>query len=444
MDINSSYLFFTKVHTSVYNSANQTHFSSLKMRVTELSMKQVKHASLPQDWQLKSLGDLIDIRNGYAFKSKHLKASGAPLIRQSNLTTNGIATDKPIFLPQTYLQKYAGHRISKGDVLIGMSGSIGKLCVYDLDISALQNQRTGLVKFLAPQFREYIICYLRYIENELLALAKGEEVKNISAARIKSCLIPLPPADVAKRIVLKIQPLLAKLETSTQKLTAAKANLDDYHNAVLQKALYDGQNSLSVKLGEVATIRNGYSFPTQYTKTDVEGVPFFKVANLAQTDGCGNLFLSNTTHYISAADYTSRRLNPLKTGSIVFAKTGEAIKLNRRAILKQPSFIDNNMMGMISSSGKLDNMYLYYLLLSMRLEKMGRATTVPSVRKGDVANISIPLPPVSEQLRIVAEIEGCFASASSLEKTISANIRQAGQLRQSIFKKAFAGKLIDN
>jgi type I restriction enzyme S subunit len=407
-------------------------------------MKQVKHTSLPRDWQLKSLGDLIDIRNGYAFKSRHFIASGVLLIRQSNLTTNGIGTDKPIFLPQTYLQEYAGHRINKGDVLIGMSGSIGKLCVYDLDVPALQNQRTGLVKFLAPQFREYIISYLRYIENELLTLAKGEAVKNISVAQIKSCLIPLPPADEAKRIILKMQPLLAKLETSIQKLTTAKANLDHYHNAVLQKALCDGQNSLRVKLGKVATIRNGYGFPVQLTKMDAGSVPFFKVADLAQTDGYGNLFLSNTKHYISAADYKSRRLDPLKTGSIVFAKTGGAIKLNRRAILKQPSLIDNNMMGIISSSGKLDNMYLYYLLLSMRLEKIGRATTVPSVRKGDVANISIPLPPVSKQLRIVLEIEGCLTSAGSLEKAISANIRQAGQLRQSIFKKAFAGKLIDN
>jgi len=414
------------------------------MRVTKLSMKQEKHASLPQGWQLKSLGDVIDIRNGYAFKSRDFTNGGVLLIRQSNLTTNGIDTNKSIFLPQTYLKKHAGHKLSKGDVLIGMSGSIGKLCVYDLDIPALQNQRTGRIKFLAPQFREYITCYLRYMETDLLALAKGEAVKNISTAQIKSCAIPLPPADEAERITSKMKPLLAELETSAQKLAIAKANLDDYRNAVLQKAFADEPTVQRVKLSQVAIIRNGYNYPIQYASNNNEGIPFFKVSNLAQIDECGNPYLSNTKHYICAADYKSRRLKPLKTGSIVFAKTGEAIKLNRRAILKQPSLIDNNMMGVISSSGKLDNMYLYYLLLSMQLQNLERATTVPSIRKSEVANIPIPLPPISEQLRIASEIEDRFASAYSLEKAISDNLQQASQLRQSIFYRAFAGKLIDN
>ncbi|MFC1978995.1 restriction endonuclease subunit S [Chloroflexota bacterium] len=401
-----------------------------------------KQNLLPSGWQDKPLGDVMDIRNGYAFKSIYFTAGGVLLIRQSNLTTNGISTNKPIYLPESYLKKYAGYKVSKGDVLIGMSGSIGKLCVYDLDTPALQNQRTGLVKFLAPELKEYITCYLRYIENELLALSKGEAVKNISVAQIKSCIIPLPPIRLAQRIAAKIQSLLTELDAATESLKTVKTNLNNYRNAVLKKALYVKQNVKSVRLSEVAYIMPGYSFSSNISTKDGATLPFFKVADLATTDGYRSPYLSDARHYISANDSKKLNLKPLKCGTIVFAKTGEAIKLNRRGILKQEALIDNNMMGVISASTKLDNMYLYYLLLSTRLVKLSRATTVPSIRKNDIANISIPLPPVSEQSRIAHEIEDCFASATSLEKAISDNIRQSVQLQQSIFTRAFAGKLI--
>jgi len=410
----------------------------------EVSTKREHRVSLPAGWQLKSLSNVIDIRNGYAFKSRDFTNSGVLLIRQSNLASNGISTDKAVYLPVQYLLKHAGYKVNKGDVLIGMSGSIGKLCVYNLDQPALQNQRTGLIKFFIPEYKEYITYYLRYIENEFLALAKGEAVKNISSQQIKSCYIPLPPIDESKQIASKIKPFLAEMETGAEKLALAKAKLHHYRSAVLQKAFFDNQSDEHIKLGQVAQIINGYSFPIQYTNNDNEGVPFFKVADLAYSGRYNNKYLQKTQNYISVGECKKLRLNPLKPGFTIFAKTGEAIKLNRCAILKQPALIDNNMMGVTSSSNKLDNMYLYYLLLSTRLENLCRATTIPSIRKSDVANILMPLPPISEQLRIVAEIECCFDTADGLEKTISDSMEHASVLRQSIFNSAFAGKLIEN
>jgi restriction endonuclease S subunit len=412
--------------------------------MTELLAKQEYRALLPSDWQLKSLDKVIDIRNGYAFKSVDFTNSGVLLVRQSNLTSNGISTKNAVYLPKYYFEKHIDHRVCKGDVVIGMSGSIGKLCVYDLDTAALQNQRIGLIKFPIPEYKEYITYYLRYIESELLALANGEAVKNISSRQIKSCKIPLPPANRAQRIASQIKSLLVELEAAAAKLVLAKASINHYRTTVLQKVLYGKQSNKHVKLGQVAQTIHGYNFPNNTSANDSSAIPFFKVADLARINMYECKHLGTAQNYISANTCKKHKLNPLNPGLIIFAKTGEAIKLNQRAILKQPALIDNNMMGVISSSQKLDNTYLYYLLLSTRLENLGRATTVPSVRKSDIANLSIPIPPISEQLRIVAEIECCFDSAGRLEKKVSDNMRQTDQLRQSIFNSAFTGKLIEN
>ena len=60
----------------------------------------------------------------------------------------------------------------------------------------------------------------------------------------------------------------------------------------------------------------------------------------------------------------------------------------------------------------------------------------------DVSEFAVPLPPLSEQQAIVSEVESRLSVADEVEKTITAELKRAEQLRQSILKKAFSGKLV--
>lgn len=55
-------------------------------------------------------------------------------------------------------------------------------------------------------------------------------------------------------------------------------------------------------------------------------------------------------------------------------------------------------------------------------------------------NISLYLPSIEEQQQIVQEIESCLSVSNKIEEIITNSLKQAGALRQSIFKKAFEGK----
>ena len=156
----------------------------------------------------------------------------------------------------------------------------------------------------------------------------------------------------------------------------------------------------------------------------------------------GHQFLKIANNYISQKDCEEIRAKPLKTGTIVFAKIGEAIRLNRRAILLQDSLVDNNVMGIYPHNQVLINLFGFYFLLTIKLGDYSRATTVPSVRKSDVEQIPIPLPPLPEQRRIVTKIEELFtrldAGVSELKKTQA----QLKRYRQSVLKAACEGKLV--
>ena len=56
--------------------------------------------------------------------------------------------------------------------------------------------------------------------------------------------------------------------------------------------------------------------------------------------------------------------------------------------------------------------------------------------------LAIPLPPLAEQRRIVAEVERRLSVIQQIEAAVEANLSRAERLRQSILKQAFSGKLV--
>lgn len=192
---------------------------------------------LPDSWMWVKLSELIKIRNGFAFKSTDYKERGALLLRQSNIGDGIVETGKAVYLPNEYLNTHSEFLIQNGDVLIGMSGSIGKLCVYNLDTPALQNQRTGLLQFFEPETKQFIRYFFPTLEGQFESLAKGVAVQNISAENIEACFIPVAPLPEQHRIVAKLEELFTELDSGIESLKKARAQLKRYRQAVLKAAV---------------------------------------------------------------------------------------------------------------------------------------------------------------------------------------------------------------
>ena len=60
----------------------------------------------------------------------------------------------------------------------------------------------------------------------------------------------------------------------------------------------------------------------------------------------------------------------------------------------------------------------------------------------DLRAFQLPLPPLAEQYRIVAEVERRLSVIQQAEAMVEANLKRAERLRQSILKQAFAGQLV--
>ncbi|OAI06151.1 hypothetical protein A1332_01180 [Methylomonas methanica] len=186
---------------------------------------------------------MVKISNGYAFKSSDFKKvkendSDVPLVRQSQLKGSTVDLSDAVYLDCSNLTRFADYVIKKGDIIIGMSGSIGKVCEYKEDIPALQNQRTGRIQpFLENKLEpKFFGLFLSNVEHVLSERARGMGIQNISSKDIENLDFNLPPILEQNRIVAKIEALFSELDKGIESFKTAHEQLNIYRQALLKHA----------------------------------------------------------------------------------------------------------------------------------------------------------------------------------------------------------------
>ena len=154
------------------------------------------------------------------------------------------------------------------------------------------------------------------------------------------------------------------------------------------------------KLKDVCIFYSGTGFPIKYQGDSYGDLPFYKVGDIANNAMIGNRFLDTCKNYISYDIAKKIKGTVVPKNVIVFAKIGEALKLNRRCITSSNCLIDNNVMGIGCNEKFLDLKYFYFFMKNLKMEKLAESTTVPSVRKTKLEEVFIEVPAMKLQLDI--------------------------------------------
>ena len=154
---------------------------------------------------------------------------------------------------------------------------------------------------------------------------------------------------------------------------------------------------MRVKLKDVCTFYTGTGFPKKYQGQLSGTYPFYKVGDIANNVVSGKVYLEQCNNYISEETLELIKGSIVPKNTVVFAKIGEALKLNRRAITSTDCLIDNNAMGIAAKSDKLKTLFFYYFMRNIKMELLAESTTVPSVRKSRLEAYEIDIPSLDEQ-----------------------------------------------
>lgn len=167
---------------------------------------------------------------------------------------------------------------------------------------------------------------------------------------------------------------------------------------------------MSRELRDCCVLKGGSGFPEKYQGSPEGEIPFIKVSDMNLP---GNeRFITTANHYVSTSDAKLLHATIFNSPSIVFAKVGAALLLNRRRIVLGPTIIDNNMMAATPSN--IDAAYLYHFLCAVDFGDLVQNGALPSVNQSQIGAIKVPSLPAPNQKKIAAILT---AADTAIEKT---------------------------
>lgn len=164
------------------------------------------------DWQKLKLKNIINFYNGYSFKSETYVKNGAfYVITISNVKDDGFILQEDTSTIEKIPTDIRDYQIlRKGDILISMTGNVGRVCKVECD-NCLLNQRVGKIEVKKEFDKNFIFYSLQsysFVEKMKL-LAQGAAQDNMSVKDINNYIIYLPKN---KEIQSNISNLLSNID----------------------------------------------------------------------------------------------------------------------------------------------------------------------------------------------------------------------------------------
>ncbi|MGF7046626.1 type I restriction enzyme S subunit [Paenibacillus sp. DS2015] len=341
--------------------------------------------------------------------------------------------------------------------------------VASTDILVFRNENGVLSKLLDLYFSlNHVIEYANMNSN-------GINLPRVSPKVIGNLPFPLPPVNEQVRIADKVEGFLNKINQAKQLIEEAKETFELRRAAILDKG-FRGEltkkwreenkevsaveiNSISsklkpltyeelpfevhgswnwYKLGEILKITSGGT-PSRTNAEYYNGdIPWVKTGEIKWND----IFDCEEKISEDAIKNSSAKLLPENT--VLVAMYGQGLTRGRAAILRKISACNQAVCALLPNEN-VDPKFLFYYFMEgyHRFRKIAQGGNQENLSASLIANFTIPLPPIEEQLAIVSYLDEIFSKENNISALISFE-SHLDILVNSILNKAFRGDLGTN
>ena len=399
---------------------------------------------LPKGWEWTTVGEIGEIITGNtpSKDNKEYYGGNIPFFKPTDLD-QGIDTkfsnDK---LSQLGFE--SSRKLPANTVLVTCIGAtIGKTGLISVEGSC--NQQINAIvptKSIIPYFL-YYACVSEYMQNEIKSNASATTLPILNKGNFSKIAFPLPPLEEQKRIVSEIERwmLFVKVvksgKSDLQKIIIqAKSKIldlaihgklvpqdpnDEPASELLKrinpKAEITCDNPQYGKLPKGWCLIQGKHLYKPMKSTKPKG-SFFNYIDIDSIDNAKQNI--DCVKVVKTENAPSRASRYTQKGDIVFSMVRPYLK--NIAIVPDNDCIASTGFYVCSPSNVEISKYCYYVMISdytvSGLNQFMKGDNSPSINKSDIDNWLFPLPPLSEQHRIVAKIEELFAQLDKIEASL--------------------------
>ena len=396
--------------------------------------------TIPKDWQEVRLGDIATITRG-----------GSPRPIESFITDEkdglnwlriGDIEASAKYITHTS-QKIKKEGLSKttlvknGDFILSNSMSFGRpyimkteACIHDGWL-AFKDIKLNIVniEFLYYLFESDLL------QNNFKTIAAGSGVKNLKKESVSNIFVDIPLISEQK----KIAEILSNIDLEIGKIKEIISQLEKLKDGILREIFTTGINHKNFKKTKIGNI------PVEWDVKRLEEVVFFENGKAHENfiDDNGNFIVVNSKFIAQNGEVvkrTNKGLKILNKGDIAIVMSD----IPRGKALAKCFFVDednkytlNQRIGLLRPLGSYSKYFFYFLNRNKYFLNFSNETSQTNLRKQQVLDCPIAIPPVSEQEKI-AEI------ILSIDEKLSINIlykEKLLELKKGLSQDLLTGKV---
>jgi len=395
--------------------------------------------------------ELVELTVGGTWGPESDETNGVPVLRSTNFTKDQKIVFENIAYRDITEAKLTNRVLNNGDFLIEISGGgpsqpVGRALEFinpDGKTYTYGNfvRRLKLNSDLLTQ--EYLSLALKalYIFGETEPIQTNTtNLRNLNFKDYINLEIPVPTIQEQKQIVSKIKECFTLLDKSEAKLKNAETKSKIFLDSILKKNL-DINSAKVVEIDEIATLINGDRGKNYPNKSALvkSGIPFITAGHIQ----------NHKIDYVEMNYITEERYEILNNGKI----QKDDILFCLRGSLGKVAIVEDTNKGAIASSlviirpnTDIMSKYLYYYLLSQygqnQIREYDNGTAQPNLSASNLKKFIIRVPEIDKQKEIIKQVEQLSSIIDTIKRNLLMQRDTYSNLRQSILKKAFEGKLI--
>ena len=401
-------------------------------------------------WREVRLGDFLEIVYRYPnFYGFTYVDNGVPILRGELIKDKGeVENDLEKYkkIPLEISQKYPKTILRRGDLVITVRGTLGKIAYItpeqeEWQISPNLIRISPMTHKLESKFLFWFLTYLFNFYRDFSAV-----IPRLKASTIKNLKISLPfrngkpDLETQKKIVEYIEANFSKIDKILEKKKKELEKLDELWESVLEQAfkLKEGEEWREVKLRDIAKEIKSGGTPSRKNKKYWENgtIPWVKIQDISEEG-----YVNDTEEKITEKGLSNSSAKLLPKGTILFTIFAT---IGRVGILNIDAATNQAIAGIIPKKD-YDRKYLYWVLRKFgeELTQKGRGGAQNNVNLTFLKNLKNPIsfrnnqPDIEKQKEIANYLDNIYEKIKTLKEKNQNQIAQLEEMKESILDEMF-------